>query len=287
MRRFFFPYVCAAAAFAAFGPPAAAQQATDMPAAVQPGKGLWAVRQIAHYVNYDDGNTGRNRGDIDELTYQTTLAYGFARDWVAMLHLPVRYRSFSGEGLASGPLATDADDQFGLDDPTLMIQHRVWKSDEGPVGTQRLVLLGGAEFGFGGDVASENFEPLLGVAYTRVRGRHGLNASAVYQFGDEADDQPVRFGDLGEDALRLDGSYLYRLSPEAYAADTAWSSYLQAQVLGRYEANGDVEVVFAPGYLYEARRWAAELTVHLPVLQELDDRPEHRWGLTAGLRLLY
>lgn len=255
---------------------ARAQQATDMPAAVQPGKGLWAVRQIARYTRYDASNTATGFGDVEQVDYETVLAYGFARDWVAMLHVPLTYRT------------SEAGDASGLRDPTLMFQHRFWRRDTGPINTARLVALGGAELPSGDDrFSSESVDPFVGLAYTQVDGRHGFNASALFQHNAKASARPIRFGDIGADSLRADASYLYRLSPAAYTADTAWSSYIQAQVLTRYETNGDFEALLAPGFLYEARDWAAEITVQLPVIQELDHRAEPRIAVTAGLRFLF
>lgn len=255
---------------------AGAQQATDMPAAVQPGKGLWAVRQIARYTRYDGDNVSAGLGDVEQTDYETVVAYGFARDWVAMVHVPLTYS------------ASNAGDEAGLRDPTLMFQHRFWRRDTGPISTRRLVALGGAELPSGdAPFSSESVDPFVGLAYTQVDGRHGLNASALFQHNAKGSARPVRFGDAGADSLRTDASYLYRLRPAAYTADTAWSSYVQAQLLTRYETNGDFEALLAPGFLYEARDWAAEITVQLPVIQELDHRAQPRVAVTAGLRFLF
>lgn len=97
----------------------------------------------------------------------------------------------------------------------------------------------------------------------------------------------IEFGDSKHDALKLDGSYLYRLSPEAYTAETTGSHYAQFQLLGRYETNGDVSAMFAPGWMYEGWQWAFEATVHVPVFQELDHRTELEFGLNFGVRYLF
>ncbi len=256
--------------------PATAQQATDMPAAVQPGKGLWAVRQIARHTRYDTGNLNPDFGDVTQTDYETVLAYGFARDWVAMAHLPLTHTT------------SDTGDDAGLRDITLMFQHRFWRRDTGPINTARLVAMGGAQLPSGDELfSSESVDPFVGLAYTQVDGRHGLNASVLFQHNPKATARQLRFGDAGADGLRTDASYLYRLRPAAYTADTTWSSYLQAQVLTRYETNGDFEALLAPGFLYEARDWAAEITVQLPVIQRVDHRAQTQVAVTFGLRLLF
>jgi len=239
---------------------------------------LGRARQIARYSRFDDDNTTLNRGTIDQLDYESVLAYGFARDWVAMLHVPIIQRSFS----------SDIDGDTGLRDLTLMFQYRFWRRDTGAINTERLAALGGAELPSGDpSFSSETVDPFVGLAYTRITGRHGLNASALYKYNAKGLPDTVLFGDARGGAFRADASYLYRLAPDTYTADTTWSSYVQAQVLGRYETQGDAELLLAPGILFEASQWAAELTVHLPLLADLENRPEHRFAVTAGVRFLF
>ncbi len=260
---------------------ASAQQATDMPAGVQPGKGIWAFRDLTRYTRYDDGNTGLNRGDIDQVVHENVFAYGVARELVAMVHVPVVYRDFSDidGGDAEG---------LGLADLPVMLQWRFWRHDAGTIDTSRAVLFGGLEVPSGDEgFSSESLDPFLGIALTHIHGRHGLNGALKYQVNTGGIDDPIMFNHGSADALTADASYLYRLTPNEYAADTRASTYLQLQLLGRYETNGDHELMLAPGYLYEAQTWAAEITVRVPLIEELDERPETTWGLTAGVRFLF
>ena len=263
-----------------------AQQATDSPAAVQPGKGQWAVRQLVRYDRYDDANTRNGRGQVDQVIHETVAAYGLARNWAAMVHVPLLYREFF-ENIGVVP-DSDLADGFGVGDLNLMLQHRFWQSDQPGTDTARAVLLGGVEVPSGdADFSTGSFDPFVGVAYTQISGRHGLNATAVFKVNTGGLELPVRFDHGPDDSVRLDGSYLYRLAPGVYTAQTTGSAYAQVQVLGRYETNGDTEVLVAPGYLYEAPGWAFEATVRLALLQSLDERPEVDVGLTLGLRFLF
>ncbi len=262
--------------------PAAAQESTDMPAAVQPGLEVLMVRQRTMHMRMDDKRPG-GFGDIDHTVTETELAYGLTRDVALMVHVPLEYRDLEFD-------APDPDaDGFGVGDIPVMLQWRFFKRDTGAIETQRASLLAGVEVpSYDAGFSSESFDPLLGVVYTQIEGRHGVNASALWKFNTGSGDGPsAEFGDSIHDALRVDGSYLYRLSPAAYTAQTTGSHYAQFQLLGRYETNGDTSIHAAPGYMYEGQQWAFEATVHLPVWQEVDHRPELVWGLTLGVRLLF
>lgn len=273
----------AALAFAGFlSPSATAQQSTDMPAAVQPGWEVFVVRQETQYMRMDDPRPG-GFGSIDMTEFETTFAYGIGRTSAVMVHVPLMYWDL--ENSAPEPDAQG----FGVDDITVMYQTRFYQEDVGPIETRRAVLLTGLEVpSYDEGFSSDSFDPMLGVAYTRIDGRHGWNASALWKFNTSAnDDFAIEFGDSAADALKLDGSYLYRLAPETYTAETTGSHYFQAQMLGRYETNGDWQIMFAPGWMYEGRQWAFEATVHLPVLQELDHRAELEFGVNFGVRYLF
>ncbi|MEM7575915.1 MAG: hypothetical protein AAF328_00450 [Planctomycetota bacterium] len=276
-----------AAAFCGIGNNTArAQQSTDMPAAVQPGFKVTVVRELIHTMRYDDDRSAAagGLGQYTEITAETTLAYGLRRDLTLMLHLPVKRRFNDDSADRVG-----VDDGLGLQDPRVMMQHRIWQNDETGINTQRAVVQLGAELPLGADeFSSDSLDPIVGLAYTRIRGKHGLNASAQWKFTtDDGDAAATGFGDAIHDALMVTGSYLYRIAPRSYTIDTTGSHYVQFQALSFYETNGDAAWHFAPGYLYEGKDWAFEASVHLPIAQDLDDRPESEWGLSLGLRYLF
>ncbi|MEM9752368.1 MAG: hypothetical protein AAF916_03190 [Planctomycetota bacterium] len=265
---------------------ASAQQSTDMPAAVQPGANTLIARTLVNVARYDDDRSAAagGLGQYTELTTENTLAYGLSRDWAVMLHLPVKQRWTDASADAAG-----VQDGLGLDDPVVMLQHRFWQDDQVGINTQRAVLQVGAELPLGADrFSSDSLDPIVGLAYTRIRGRHGFNAAAQWKFTTGDGDGPATsFGDGIHDAVFLTGSYLYRVAPPRYTLDTTGSHFLQLQLLNFYETNGDQSLHVAPGWLYEGHAWAFEATVHLPIAQDLDDRPESEWGLSLGVRYLF
>jgi hypothetical protein len=263
----------------AVGLPAAGQQTSRSSAAVQPGRGVTVVRQFFEHTRY--GNP-----DVEQLRAETVVGYGLSGDWTVMGHLPVVYRNFTD--LPAGAAAPEDDAAVGFEDPRVMVQHRFWQRDTGPIDTQRAVVFGGVELPSGDDgFTSDSFDGYFGAAYTRIAGRHGMNASVLYKWNTGDRGNPVMFGDQDADAVRGDLGYLWRLSPERYTAQTYGSSYASIELLGRYETNGDTELLLAPGLMYEAARWVLSGSVAVPVAQDLDGRPETRASVMLEFRLLF
>ena len=279
-----FPNTClgpaAALLLAPLAGPVVAQQATNSPSATQVSKGVWSARERSNLTRYEQQTPTGDR-TIMQWTHETVVMYGVTGDLAAMVHVPVIDRRVDGPGFSH-------DDTTGLGDITLMGQYRFLKQDTGPINTLRGALQFGVEVpSYVDQLSSDSFDPLLGVAFTQIDGRHGTGASVQWKFNTGGQDDPISGGNAGDDALYYNGSYLYRLTPKAYQADTTASFYFQTELNGLYETNGDHELLFAPGLLYEATDWAAELSVRLPVVEDVDHRPETRWSVVLGIRLLF
>lgn len=74
------------------------------------------------------------------------------------------------------------------------------------------------------------------------------------------------------------------MSPKEYAADTHAAWYALCEVNGLYETNGDHEVLIAPGIMYEARTWTAEISVQLPLWNDIEERAELDYAIVTGIR---
>lgn len=253
---------------------ASAQEANLSEAATQPAKGRITWREQIRYTRYELPDR-----DIDQFVLNTRLTLGLSGRLSAVLDVPLVSRDDRLDG------SFDAE---GLGDITLGVKYRFWQDDRGAIETRRLAVIGGVRVPTGDTgLSSGGVDPYLGLVFTKVQGRHGLNASARYQFSTDGRSSPVMPGMGDADLITLETSYLFRLSPASYSADTVGSLYLAAESFIDYETNGDLEWRLAPGLLWEARRWAAEFSVILPVARSIDDRAKTDWGLAAGIRVLF
>ena len=255
------------------------QQSTNMPAATQPGTGRFIFLDRLKFTYFGDDPSPDDR-NIQRWSNTFSLGYGIAGDLSAYLDVPV-VRQFSS-GLNGNTEAT------GIADLHAMLKWRLWKNDPAPLDTQRLSLLVGLDVPtYDDDFSSESFDPMLGLVYTQIHGRHGFNAAIRYTFTTGGKDDPIVAGSSTADLLRYDASYLYRIWPEQFSADSEGAWYLMAELNGNYETNGDSELFLAPGIMYEGRGWVVEMSIQLPLYQQLDRRPEADFSVVLGFRILF
>lgn len=279
MRRNHLAHI-ACAPFLLLAPAAAAQEVLNMPSATQPAAGHFTVRPMARFTRYEDDPTTQGR-TARETRADLIIAYGITGELSASATLPFTHRRTT---FADG--STDAN--VGLADPTILFKWRFWKEDLGPIDTIRTSLLFGAELPLGDGVyTSGSVDPIVGVAMTTIRGRHGLGASVQYTLTTDGDSEPLTFGHGLADAIRADASYAFRIDPAEYESDTPAATYAVLELNTRFETNGDREVFLSPGLLYEARTWAAEFGAQIPVERSLDHRPKVDYALVLGIRILF
>lgn len=249
---------------------AAAQEPINTTAATQPGVGRLVIREQVRWLESNEGFTP-GAGDTTEVQSWTSAFYGLRHDFALGAELPVRFLD-----------TTPGDDDLDHGSPRFLAKWRFHRADLEALDTERASLIAGFraatddEFSLTPGFASDSTDPILGAVYTTVRGRRGFNGALVGTFTTDGD----------PDELRYDAAGLYRMSPEVFAADTEAGWYLAVELNGLYESNGDHELMFAPGLMYEARRWTGELSVQLPFLSEVDHRPEVDWTLVLGFRIL-
>ena len=261
-------------------PIAVAQEAINTGAATQPSPGHTVLRQQLRYTRLRDDPTGRDR-EAEQWTSVTTLIHGITSDISFSLSAPLVYQE------VDAPDPSDSGSDFDLDDVTAMMRWRVLRHDTGPIDTIRVSLLTGLEIPTYTSVSSDSWDPIVGAVGTMIRGRHGLSLSGQWKFNTGTEREPLFAGTGKADLLRYDAAYLYRVSPADYAGSSDAAIYAVFEMNGLYETNGDHEVFFAPGVLYEGRRFAAEASIQLPAVQKLDRRPETRFAFTIGVRFLF
>jgi hypothetical protein len=128
---------------------------------------------------------------------------------------------------------------------SLRLKQRVIQRDTGPIDTWRASVHGGVEWFDGRDPG-----PRFGVVSTTIRGRHGWNGQAEWHGGMSK-----------QDRFELNASYLYRLAPDVYQPGTRGAWYTMLESLNQLGGDGEHRGDLASGLLYEARRWAAEISL--------------------------
>lgn len=273
--------LCALFPLAVAAAPAAAQESINVPAPTQPGEGRFTIAERMRYLRLGDDPTDQNRNRIDQFEFITNFQYGLTGDIALSFDLPVVVRDIGYEDRGGRTLE-------GVGDMTALVKWRAWQHDFGPVDTMRLGLSAGLRIGSGhSGVSDSDVDPIVGAAFMLITGRHGFNIAADWTFTTGGEDDPVMPGDGEADLLRAGAAWLYRIIPDEYTADTNASWYTVLELTANYETNGDHEMFLAPGLLYEARRWAAEISLLIPVSENLDKRPETSIGVVAGVRFLF
>lgn len=273
------------ACVALFTSHAAAQEALNMDAATQPSPGVVYLYERARMTRYNsspvqqDGSPGADSTMRFQL--DTTILAGLTKNLALVATIPIERR----EERAAG---SQLDADFGLADPEILLKYRFYKSDTGGIDTLRIAAIAGAEIPSGdGNFTSGSVDPIIGLAATVIRGRHGLNAAARYKLNTGGDRDDNLGGDGPDDALRYDASYLFRLAPGAWKPGSDAGLYAVAELNGLYETCGDNEILFSPGLLLEGRTWAGEIGARLPIYEDVHDRASVEWGFVAGVRFFF
>lgn len=228
-----------------------------MDAATHPGAGQFYSRVLVSRSEYAEAGT-----DAESSAVALKLSYGI-RSTLALV--------FEGE---FAYLSAGATDETGVRLTTLRLKYRLFKRDLGPLNTWRTSILGGIAVPWDMDDSSpDEAYPQASVVSTAILGRHGLNGEVKWEGQDQ-----------GAARVAVNGSHLYRLSPSEYTATTRGAWYTMLESLNEFTDEGDSRSDVAFGILYEARRWAWELSLRLPVEQDWP-RDDH-YNVTAGLRFL-
>ena len=235
----------------------AAQEPTYMDAATHPGAGQFYTRLLVLQSEYEEDGA-----EIEDSGAVLKLVYGI-RPTLAVL----------AEGEVASLSAND-DDETGLQSSTFQLKYRLFKRDLGPLNTWMSSVLAGVTVP--GDMdATANMDtyPRCAMVSTAILGRHGVNGELEWE---GRGTEPDRF--------TLNASHLYRLAPAEYAANTRGAWYTVVESLNQFTDDGDSRFDIAIGILYEARRWACEASLRLPL--EQDWSREEDYTVTLGVRYL-
>lgn len=255
---------------------ASGQEAMYTAAATMASPHTFILRAQPHYWSYGsnpEGGTSRT----DQYVLDTSIQYGLARGWSATLDVPVSHTRESLEGGGT-------DHRDGLDQLDLSFKYRFYQNDSGGIDTVRAALIGGVHAAFEDQL---HLDPHLGAVVTVVRGRHGFNQELSFRLTTGGDEANNLGGEGPADAFTHNTSYLYRIAPAAYTSSTVGAWYVTIEANGLYETNGDYELRWSPGLMYEGRSFAFELMAQFPLYQDVEHRAELDWGIGFGFRFLY
>jgi hypothetical protein len=234
-----------------------AQEPTFMDAATHPGRGQFYSRLLVSHSECEDAGTEAHLS-----TAVLKLSYGVRSTLALVLDTEL------------AALAAAGDDETGISQATCQLKYQLLRRDLGPLNTWRTSIFGG--FTVPGNVEAykpEHTYPRCSLASTAILDRHGLNAEVEWQ---EYGDEPDRFA--------VNASHLYRVLPSEYTVATRGAWYTMFESLNEFTEDGQSRSDLALGVLYEARRWAWEVSVRFPLAQ--DWPRESEYTVTMGFRLL-
>lgn len=267
---------------------------TDTALPVHRGEFLW--REQVRFLKAEDA-----RRDLEILSVPSVFAYGFTEKLALIGIAPYLDKSFEVDRRERG--------DSGLGDSTLLARFQVFQLDRSePRETFRVQLLGGLKFPTGDDderdslgslpqplqLGSGSYDPIFAAVFTWQRLRWQTDFDVVYKINTEAND--FRFGNT----LSHDAALEYRLWPwrltergvpnfvyGVLELNGVWAdrSEIRGRTLGD---SGGYTLFVSPGLQYVSRRWLAELSVQLPVLQKLGgDQPRVDFILGGGFRIQF
>lgn len=235
-----------------------AQEPTYMDAATHPGKGQLYLRTLLATSEYES-----NGYKTDELSAEVKLAYGISSDFAILTEFEFADLSTAGDKDSSGIYAS-----------TLKAKYRLFKNDFSPLNTWMASVFAGVTVpGEVGTMDGLDPYPSFAIATTTILNRHGLNGELEWE-GRDAD----------PDTYSVNASYLYRLAPPAYTINTRGAWYLMFESINQFNDQNESRHDIATGILYEARKWAWEASIRIPV--EENWQPREDYQLTVGFRFL-
>lgn len=236
---------------------AVGQEPTHMDAATHPARGQSYWRALFSNSEFEVAETAQR-----EFTAIARVAYGLYATLATVVEAEL------------GRLSADDRTETGWSGATLQLKYRLFKKDFSPLNTWMTSVFAGVTApGDMGKRAHLDVYPRGALASTAILDRHGANLELNWEgYGGE----PDRFA--------INASHLYRLRPVRYTAETRGAWYSVVESLNQFTDDGDSRSRVAVGLLYEARRWAWELGLLLPIAQRWPEEEGYR--VTTGLRFL-
>lgn len=265
---------------------------TDLALPVTQGVFLW--REQVRFVKAQDAAR-----DLEVFAVPSVLVYGVTEKFALIGVVPWLDKTLKMAGLERG------DD--GVGDSMLLGRQQVFQLDR-PGETLRAQVLGGLKFPTGRadrrdargrlpqplQLGSGSFDPVVSGVFTWQRLRWEADFDLGYRFNTSA--HGFRFGDT----FTHNAAFEYRLWPGTLP-EAGVPSFVNGvlelngirtqrdeQHGGKIGDSGGYTLFLSPGLQYVTQRWVAEISVQLPVVQDLHGRQlktDHI--LSAGFRVQF
>ncbi|MFN0010309.1 MAG: hypothetical protein ACKVS8_01565 [Phycisphaerales bacterium] len=271
-----------AVALLALPAPGLAQEAMYTAAATMPSAGT-LIYQPHITLEVYGARPGTNVRRTTEYTLHQPVQFGLAKDLSLTVDVPVELsrEDFTG---ATGPGGASHTIDVGADEVEAIFKWRFFREDTGGIDTLRAAILAGVVVQTDDRVHAD---PRIGAVVTKVIGRHGFNLEVGYTLTTGGEREHNLGGEGPSDAFHYNAAYLFRFAPERYAADSTGAWYATIEMNGLYETNGDHEIRWSPGIMYEGREFAFELMAQMPLWADVNERPELDFGVGFGFRFLF
>ncbi|MCI0538475.1 MAG: transporter [Verrucomicrobiales bacterium] len=265
---------------------------TDTALPVHRGEFLW--REQVRFLKAEDATR-----DLEVIAVPSVLVYGVTEKFALIGVVPYLDKTSKMGGAERG--------DNGLGDSTLLGRYQVFQFDR-PGETFRAQVLGGLKFPTGRDdesdsagrlpqplqLGSGSYDPIVAGVFTWQRLRWQADFDVAYKISTEANN--FRFGNT----LAHDAAFQYRLWPwqlpergvpsfvyGLLELNGIWAERNELNG-GRVGDSGGYTLFVSPGLQYVTRRWVAELSVQLPVVQALNgNQLETDYILVAGFRVQF
>lgn len=267
-----------------------------------PSKDQKIIRSQVRFKRKSDDPTFLDR-DFRTLSIPTTFVYGFTAKFAGSIMIPWLDKDL--RTTSSGERITR--ETSGIGDIPLLAKYRVFTEDY-PGGTSRLSVIGGLEVPSGetGDsdshgklprnlqTGSGSWDPIAGFAYTQQSLDEEWDLNLTYQFNTEMHN--FEFGDV----LKYTLAYQHRILPlelpeeglytqlnVVLEANGEWSQKNE-NTSGSIDNSGGHLLFLSPGLQIAAREYVAEVSVQLPVFQDLNgDQTETDYVVVGSIRVTF
>lgn len=265
---------------------------TDTALPINKGEFLW--REQVRFLKAEDATH-----DLEVIAVPSVLVYGVTEKFALIGVVPYLDKTLKMGGAGRG--------DNGLGDSTLLGRYQVFQLDRTGE-TFRAQVLGGLKFPTGRDdesdslgrlpqplqLGSGSYDPIVGGVFTWQRLRWQADFDVTYKINTKAND--FRFGNT----LAHDAAFQYRLSPWTLPEEGVpnfvygvlelnglWAERSELSG-GNIGASGGYTLFVSPGLQYVTRRWIAEISVQLPVVQEVNgNQLKTDYILSAGFRIQF